>query len=55
MNMDTIILLRTHMCKKYEKNSDRIQKDKKYKKGTYELCTQKIQKRKLKTCHYRNE
>ena len=28
---------------------------KKYKKGTYDLCTQKMQKRKLKTCHYRNE
>lgn len=32
MNMDTIILLRTHMCKKYEKNSDRIPKDKNIRK-----------------------
>lgn len=35
------------MCKKYEKNSDRIRKDKKYKKGTYDLCTQKNAKKKI--------
>lgn len=55
MNM-TQLYYCEHIC---ARNTKKIvlksHKDKKYKKGTYELCTQKIQKRKLKTCHYRNE